>query len=475
MKFTKIKLTAAILVAAPLLAQAVPVKNPDCSKIRRINEVPGSSGSYFNADCTTLYILPPRRGLLTVNGYQPSPNIGIQCERLKKIELDSTGLQDVILSYTERLKRYSEEIKEIEDNLRNGLIPIGETADSLEAKIDALVDKASAVRLKIVEMQDQDDTAKLKFSKAEGGRGTFLMESTFPELLQAYRDANPGVKVMAMPIDQTFLSINEERHEDNDASVMPAVLRLRAIGVDQMPLMLDPVLYLKNKDLAPHTAPAGSKIFGGALSGDIQLSNIGACAVLKTLGQRSSFKASDLKSYIAATASYGYQIQVTRKHSIKYNFQELVRQLHEQTKKGGLFSSSTLDSFVDERSTGTWIEFKVDSNDTRYEYTDQYIREVKREFLDRALAQIVALQTGSPAALMGLIQPGKNGASVGADELGKCPNMYCQIGAAGLRVLDSIFGSSKAVASLLKTVKGEMVETVTENKMVPAYSTYTFE
>ena len=475
MKAIKTKLFLTLMACSPLASQAVPVKFPECSKVRAIQDVPGGSGAYFNEDCTTLYVLPPRQGSMTVTGYNPAANINTQCERLKKIELDALGLQEIILTYTERLKRYGEEIKETEENLRLGLIPVGQTAADLEAKVDQLTDKVLDVRSKISQMQDQNDKTKLNFSKAEGGRGKFLIESSYSELLQAYKEANPGVNVVAMPISQSFLSINEEKPEDNDETAMPAVRRLRAIGVSEMPLLIDPILYLKNKDLAPHKAPEGSKIFGDGLSGDIQLSNIGACAIQKILGSSSSFTVSDLKNYIAATASYSFQVQAKRKHSIKYNFKELVRQIHEQTKKGGFLSSKTLNSFVDERSTGTWIDFQVDSNDSRFEYSDDYIREVKKEFLDRALAQIVALQTGSPQVVLSLIAPGKNGASMGADELGKCPHLYCQIGAGGLRVLDSIFGSSKAVSSLLKTVTGEMVETVTETKMVPVYGTYTFQ
>ncbi len=477
MKLSNLKIFVLTLASAPLFAFAVPVQYPECAKHRRINDVPGASGAYFNEDCTTIYVLPPRKGTLTITGYIPSPNIGLQCERLKQIEQDSSTLQEVIAIYTSRIKRNAEEIKKIEEHLNDGLIPIDETEESLKAKAAALMEEIMEARLKIVDMQDQNDKMKLNFAKREGGRGGFIMESRFSELLQAYRAANPGLNVVAMPIAQAFLSVNDQKPGDLDETAMPAVLRLRAVGVDEMPLLLDPRLYINKSSAPPHKAPSGSVIFGGSLSGEVILSNIGACAVHETLGGARKFRISSLNKYryITASAAYTYQVQVTRKHTIRYNFKELVRMIHEQVKRGGFFRTETLNSLIDERRTGAWLEFIVESTDGRFEYSDEYIRQVKKEFLDRALAQIVSVQTGSPTALLALIEPGKNGASEGADQLGKCVHLYCQMGSAGLRVLNSIFGSTSAVSKLLKSVSGEMVETVIEKKMIPVYDTYGFE
>lgn len=468
-------LVFAVGVLIPITSYAVPVKFPKCADQVRVTHVAGGNGAILNENCTALYVLPPLRGSLTISGYRVGAELATKCGRLKTIEKDISDFEEISYSETRRLKRLTEQRDEIEENLRVGLIPVGETVESLDAKMEKLMDSMDKSRERIIKYQKQSNDKKIDFAKEPAGRGQFLMESSMPEILKGYSDANPSLRVTEMPIDQAFLSVNEIKLDEALASSMPWILSLRAIGIGNMPMLRDPNLLLQYKDLAPGAAPDGSKIFGGALSGELVVGNLGACAVLSHLGSRTSFSAGDMKPYVGASVAYGYQVQVTRKHRLSYNFKELVRQLHEQTKRGGLFNSSTLNSFIDQRSTGTWIDFKVSSEDTRYEYTDAYVREVKKEFIDRAIAQIVALQTGSPAAMLSLIEPGKNGAGTIGDELGKCPHLYCQIGSAGMKMLNSIFGSATAVAELTRTVSGEMVETVTEKKMVPVYGTYVFQ
>lgn len=475
----KLKTSVFILLsmtsATSLVTFAAPVKFPECAKFVRVTDIPGGYGSLLNEDCTVLYVLPPLKGVLEVNNYTPSANITGQCSRLKNIEQEANEIQDLALINIQRITRYAKEIKQIEENLSQGLVPIGESVESMEDKMDALILKIDALRAKISTWQDQVDKKKLTFAQAEGGRGVFTMESSFSEILESYKAANPRLRVVPMPIDQAYLSINEVKADKVVSTAMPAVLNLLAVGLSEIPLLLDPNILLTHKQLAPQASPVGSKIFGGSLGGEIHVSNIGACALLERLGNKSAFRASDVKSYIMPVTTYGYQVQVTRKHSIRYNFQELVRQIHETTKRGGFFSTRTLNSFIDERRTSSWITFEVSSQDTRYEYTDAYVREVKKEFIDRALSQIVSLQTGSPVALLAMIEPSKNGATTVSEDLAKCPNAYCQMSAAGLKMLSSIFGSTTATTNLLKTVSGEMSETVTEKRMVPVYGTYTFQ
>lgn len=457
-------------------AGAVPVKYPACAKFVTKVDVPGGQGSFFNQDCTAIYVLPPTRGAMTVNGYVPSANLSVQCDRLRKIEEDSNNLEDISASTTRRLKKLAAELEEIETNLEAGLVPVGQTRESLEKRMDELMEKMTKLRTELVTWQGQNDTKKVNFAKVEGGRGKFVVESAMTKLLQDYKTANPRLNVLAMPVDQAFLSINEVKADETaNSSAMPAVLSLTAVGISRVPMLRDPSLMLQFKEFVPGQAPDGAKLFGGALPGQLQVSNIGACALQKSIGSTPAFSMGDVKSYIAAASTFSYQVQVERKHKITIKFRELISQLHEQSKKGGFFSTETLNKFIDERQTGTWVEFDVDSNDGRFEYSDQYVREVKKEAMDAAIAQIVAVQTGSPTAMLALIETGKNGAGTIGDELQKCPHLYCQIGAAGMKVLDSIFGSSSAVSHLLKTVQAERIEKVAEKKMVPAFGTTTFE
>ena len=453
----------------------MPVKFPACAKSVKITEVPGSAGYVLNEDCSVLYVLPALRGKLSVNGYRANHDLNKNCARLSKAADDSSELMDLIRSSTKRLKDLQEEREEMEENLREGLVPVGQTRDTVRQRIKELLEDADAERAQIRKWSKENDEDKLRIANEEGGRGRFVLQSDTSVIIEAFRSANPNLRVLPMPVDQAYLSINEVRPDDSEAAAMPAVRRLTSIGVTKMPLLLDPKLLAQNKELVPQVAPDGAKIFGEALSGAIELTSVGGCAVSQATGSATSFRMSDVKDYIAASSTYAYQVQVERKHKITFHYHQFIKMIHEQSKRGGIFSRKTVNSFIDERKQTDWIEFSVDSQDARYEYSDAYIREVKSEFIDRALAEIVAIQMGSPQAIMTLIEPGKSGAGVIGEELRKCPNMYCQIGAAGFKVLDSIFGSTTAVSNLLKTVQISKSETVTETKMVPVYGTSVFE
>lgn len=454
---------------------AVPVKFPDCAKSTKVNDVSGSSGYVLNEDCSVVYVLPALRGKLSVSGYRANANIDLKCSRLNDIESDSSDLQRLIRESTKRLQNIMQEREQLEENLRMGLVPVGQTREQVRQRIKELFEDADTERGQIRKWQKENDEDKLRTANEQGGVGRFILESSTSALIEAFKKANPKLRIVPMPVDSAYLSINEIKPDDSETSAMPAVRRLTAIGVTKMPLLLDPKLMAQNKDLAPQSAPDGAKIFGGALNGSIELSTTGSCAVSKATGSAAVFSMSDLKDYIAATSTYAYQVQVKRSHKVVFHLHEFIKIVHEQSKRGGFFSTSTVDSLTDERQHTEVFDFVADSEDGRFEYPDAYVREVKKDFIDRALADIVALKTGSPAAVMALIDPGKNGAGTAADELQKCPHVYCQIGAAGFRVLDSIFGSSTAVSSLMKSLEVNRTELVRESKMVPVYGTTAFD
>jgi hypothetical protein len=462
-----------LLLGLTSTAFATPVKYPSCALTTKVKDVAGSNGHFFDETCRVLYVLPPQISSMEITGYRPAANLDRQCEDLKDLEQISSDLRKLIKLRTERLLQYEKDIQEIEANLKAGLVPIGKSTQDLEERVDALTEKIAAGRKQIQDWRKQDNLDKLNFSKIEGGRGNFLVRSRMSELLAAYREANPKFQIREMVLDQAFLSANQQKVDATTEASMPAVLSLQLGGIEEMPLLRDLALTIENPGLAPQKN--GAKIFGGALNGDIRVSNMGACALRGSLGQREDFSMDDVKAYIRTEATYAYQVQVMRKHSITYNLQELVRQIHQQTKKGGLFSRKTMNSFVDERRSTSWIEFHSESQDARFEYTDEYVREVKKEFIARALAQVVTIQTGSPVALLALIDAsGKNGADVAGEQLAKCPGLYCKIGAAGFKVLSSIFGSESATSNLLKTMEAKATQTVSEKQMVPAYGTTVF-
>jgi hypothetical protein len=291
------------------------------------------------------------------------------------------------------------------------------------------------------------------------------MTTEYSQLLKAFQKANPGVAVERMPLDESYLSINTQTKDDKPP--YGAVISLTPEGAKAMPPLPDPAALLDGKQRMPNQAPDGSLIFGDSLPGSLILSVPGACAIRQGTG-------GGIKSYISAGVTFAYQLQVRRDYKASLDLSELVRQIHEQTTSGGFFSTKTLDSFLDSRRSTEWVTFEDSAEDGRLQYTDDQIVELKKEFLDRALAEIVDLKTGQAGAVASLIAPGQNGADAAGDALSKCPHIYCQIGAAGLHVLSAIFGSESAVSDLTKQMSSRHEESMTSLRMVTEYGTYTF-
>ncbi|MBX3022680.1 MAG: hypothetical protein KF799_13490 [Bdellovibrionales bacterium] len=456
----------------PSLSFAIPVKYPKCSvKLREVN---GGSGAILNEDCTQAYVLPPRVSRLQISGYNETANLSFICNRLTSLESTQTNIQSVREAFSRRMKNMALEIEKREAELNDGLVPIGRTHDDMEKEIDDLIVKIADLNAKLGALDQDYVTKKSNLAQNEGGWGRFLIEIRYSELIQAYQRANPSITFVRMPIDQSFISVVDRVSGDANATELSAVLSLQVPGIGQLPLLGNSSLLLVDKDATPYTPPPGTDFFGDAISGEIRLSTLGACP----LRQRSTsdFSADQISNYVTANGTYSYQVQVTRHHSISYDLQELVRQIHEQVRKSGLFSRKTFDSFIDARTTSSWITFHSESEDTRFQYTDEYIKEIKKEFIDRALAQVIAIQTGSPAGYMTLIDAsGKNGADVVGDELGKCPHMYCRIGAAGFKVLSAIFGNTTTTANLTRSLSARTQETVSEKRNVIEVGTFSFK
>ncbi len=456
------KILTLILSTICIETFAQPVKYDQCDI--QIKHTQNSNGVLFSEDCKTVYVLPPSVGRLSLSGFQPTGFLSDSCKGLQTVEITQNELLNVSQITARRIRSHSEELEKIEQNLRDGLLPRGTSVADAEDRLMELIERISTLRHKQMEWTNQYREMKSHYAQSEGGRSRFLLETNYEKLIQDFRELNPEVQFAKLPLDQSFISVVDQPGDDLEMIKvqMPAVLSLQIPGLSQMPLNSE----LQVIDVSK------ADIFGDAISGELRLSHLGACPMLSA-GKNTDL--SNLSQYLAANSTYQYQVQVERNHSITFNLKELIHQIHKQTSKSGFFTRKTLNSLVDNRSTNSWIEFHVSSNDQRFQYSDEYIQDVKKEFISRALAQVMAIQTGNPMAHLSLIDArGKSGADVIGEELGKCFHLYCQIGASGFRILSSIFSGSEAVGQLSKRFQGRVTETVREKRMVTQIGTVTF-
>lgn len=474
MKINKLVYAGVLSTMIPMVANAVPVKYSQCT--HKIKEVKGNAGYYFDENCTRVYVLPPRQGTMTVDGYNQTvvPSV---CKAYHDTEEMHANFTSYLNSQSKLIKKYGEKIEELEEYIEDGLYPVGKTEEDLLLEIHELTKKMFEIR-EDIEKLDKDYVEDVQFyAQREGGIGTFAVENNYSDLIEEFRKANTKLNLSfeRMPMEQSYLSVlNRVADGESNKVEMSAILGLAVHGIPQMPVLSG------TGELILNQLPEGSSmkemdIFGEALAGEIQLSAVGACRVKDAVGADDRFTFRDVAEYLSGSVTYQYQVQVERRHSITFKMRELIRKVHEQTKKGGFFSRKTINKMLDDRETDSWLVFHHSSQDLKFEYTEEYIREIKAEFLDRALRQVIAAKGDGLISELALIDPsGKNGADVIGDGLSKCPHLYCQIGSAGFKVLSAIFGSQSATSELIQKFDADISEVVVGRKMVALSGTTAF-
>lgn len=483
MRFNKIKTwsKASLLLLAfgggtQTWASVVPTRWNNCPNVQ-VQSVEGSNGYKMSKDCSTVYILPPAEGRLSLNG-QPlvDPYLDRICQRIDAL-YDRQEVTDGLLGSLEKnLAQKVDRYNQMQENFNEGLIPIGITEDQYQEDIDNILETIDKLTTRFQTTEDRFNSSLDRYARQSGGEVGVFVETGFQELVDRFAAANEGsgLNFEKIPFDQGFLSFKKKNSSTRAEHSL--VLNMSISGIGQMPV-LRPLSDLIEQGIPQIVSPeTDSTIFVSAAPGNIELSKLGACSLFVGNSKGQEVVEDKVASVLGAVATFEYPLMVQRSHSITFRMSNLVEIIHKQKRKGGLFSRKTLNKLIDNRDSSSWLEFHGESQDRRFTYTDEYKAEVKKQFLDRALKDIVAVQTQNPAAHLALLDPkGENGSDQIATELGKCVNLYCKIGAAGFRVLSKIFGSTQAVSHLKKTFEAEYSEVVTDSVMVPQLDTMVFK
>lgn len=462
-------------MVVPTLAQATPRKYNKCSiDVQMPN---GADKYFFSKDCKTVYVTPPKFGIFEVGNYDPAPALESECSVIRDAKKEAEVDQANSLKMATLRTKLVDRAVELESLLDKGLVPVGETEESILTKIVDLNAKTIEMKKQTDEIFEMNYLKIDRFANEMGADGLYYLDNGFAQLVEEFKSLNEGsgLTFEQMPLDQSFLTFNEKTSED---TTIPHrfVLELGVPGIDSFPILSALGTFLDENSGTPYEkVPDGAVLFNGGISGELIFSKIGACAVLEDLGGVKTFNLDDVKGKVAANNSYQYQVQVTRKYSVTYNLAEFWRRFQEQGRRGGLFSSSSFSNLIDTKRSNSWITFHSQSEDVQFEYSDEDIEEIKKEFIDRAITQALAAKTGDPKAYLTLLDPGKNGAKVVGEELGKCPHLYCQVGAAGFKILDAIFGSSHSSSELIQTFDQTSKQTEIHDRMVTQFGTSAFK
>ena len=470
------KFLVCIVMILPSLCWATPMKFSKCSKELKLKEVSWGSGVLFDETCERAYVLPPRFGSMEITGLNPTGNLELVCGEYEDIEHSMKSMTSSLKSQSKRIERLNKKVIQYEEYLEDGLVPVGMTIEDVEDKIDELLDKGDTQQEKYIKLWTGLKNLKAFYANLEGATGKFILESKYSDLVAEYQKKNPSIQFYKMPLEQSYLSINEKTPEDGDPTNLPmeAVISITSPGVKNMPLLKN-MREPKPAD-EPDQPQAPGYIFTDALSGNINLSTLGVCPLMKSSGLPESINMSDLETFVSANVVYQYHAQVQRKHTITYNLAQLAKRIETSTKKGGFFSRKNVNSLVEDTESKKWITFKTYENDPTFTYSEEYKKEIKMQFLNSVLQDVAYVSFDNPGKYPSVVQPtGKSGVGTAADAVGKCPHPYCQVGMYALKFLDSTFGSTTAISNYIKTRDVWSSETVDQKKMVPYMGSFTLK
>lgn len=461
------------MLGSALSAQAYPQVSPKCAQQVQINSVDNGAGVYLSDDCKTGYVLPPAKGTVVLSGLSPTFSLR-QCapfeSALNMVEQSYAQADQLLKDYWKpATKKGSSSNSPLGPNLGlGGGGPLGsggrqgaggnpqDSEDSRRANIMTQYRKA-------MEVAEEAQGFLEPFKAIEGATGQMTFTANWDKLVSAYQQANPQIRFERLPLSNQALSYT--RKLSTDAVNMPAAFKIQIPGVAAI-----------NLDGRGNGGDS-NVVFGEAISGQVVLSLAGSCPfynnVTKTL--KSRVAGTELSSHFSANVQFEFNLQAKRNYHASYNLAQLMKRIQESGSNGGFFSSSSYSKLLIERKSDDWFQFSSEDEDPRFAYDLDSLRaSVKADLINRVTRSIVEMNGGDATSVPPPGAPGPHGATLASAALKKCPNMYCQLGAVALDILDATFGSSSTNSTYINQNNYWAKEDVNEVKTLPFTGSYTF-
>lgn len=454
-KNIKVVLILALQTLVPALAFAgPPVKYPNCAKSLQVKAVPNGSGVFFDETCSVAYVLPPMQGKLEINGLTPNTNLRLCAsyeQSMTILESNWAHLKAVSDQINQSLKPKTNDSSIGDDTSIDGSGPVSSPAPQVVVVDPRLDQEYQSTLARIV--QTQQAMALFENDKKGVAVGKINYFTNWNELVEKYKDLNPKIHFERLPLE---------------AGRIVFARKVGATGENVTGAVAHTVQGIENTSgILPDgtlQSTSGAVIMSDAVSGQVVLNLAGACPFVKNGKMPADISSSQVDAYLAANFQYRYSLQSLKTYTASYNLASIAKHIQENRSSGGFFSTKTENSITNSNSSSDEFNMQIDSNQEGYEFDANLKTEVKTEVIARVLREMADV-TGQPVVVPPLTPPSANGATALAGGLRLCPNLYCQIGAAGLKVLDSIFGNSSAVASYIREKNGVSVDRVSEKKM----------
>jgi hypothetical protein len=359
-----------------------------------------------------IWLFPRDVGRATIT--ESSVTVGNDiCYRLKEVEDDNRNDYDAIRNLKETERSFERQLTN--PNLSD------EDVERIEKALDRTIRSRNRAQSRI-------DQSVQAFTSKDGGK--LIVQFSVDGLLEdtaRLKSDNPGyqVAVIDMPSSEVLFRSGEIRDNQPQSDFIRYEF-VTGIGGTI------------NGQRIPYASKFNSTLI---------LSQYGACKYTYPdlyQAQRGGYTAQVRYTY---PQRWGVEISGT------YNRKRIYEHVVKVRNKSGFFSSSTMKEVMEsdwgENALAITIRSGNPQQPLTFEQQMSILSEVKLDLL-LTLAKDFTPPGASAQDVPGdLAVSNRRGARVAADELQRCPDAYCQIGAGVLRVLDSVFGSSSVSSSYI--------------------------
>jgi hypothetical protein len=255
------------------------------------------------------------------------------------------------------------------------------------------------------------------------------------------------------------------------------IMLARSVGTAEQRTLYPAVIFSSLPGGVAKDGDIGQGVDSGEMqSGQIGFSLVGICPYYRasTDSFPSKMTGKDLAANMVANVRYVYELQAERRYKVTYNMGAMLRRLQTSETHNGFFTTSAVNRLIVQRSSSEEFDIQVESEDGRWQYDETMAQTLKAQLLDRAFKDLGLLAENTPATGPVAGAPKANGADVAANEIGKCPYVYCQIASGVLRIASAVFGGSNEMNEYINSVDVKKTETSEDRRMLSYHGTVNF-
>lgn len=394
----------------------------------------------------------------TQNCYRIESTLKLTEKNLQRISTTIPGIAGALAQLSVKVKTCQKELQKYEARALQENTQSDEIIEEVNNQVDAVTETVASLYS--------------TYSDQHGDTMNLVFENRHADLVSRFAKLNKGrgYDFVPMPVRATLSATVKVAGKE---SYLPAIISSTVPGysiaknLEPTGDLVEPLSASSDED----DSGMANRHFGSSLGGQLTLNLAASCAV-KSAYQRDAN--SSFTAYMVANVYYQYEVQVSRGYKVEFKLSEVMKRIKDQTKKKGFFKTKTINSLSESNDSDEWIKITFESDEGRYQWQDedQLRTNIKREFINRALAKVVKYKVPNPE----LIEPYERGVESSSRIIREnCKNQYCQYGALVLDVVGSAVGGTSAVDKFISTNNVWQTETVRHKQMVSHWGSYTFK